>query len=1478
MLNSKFENKGIYGYNKSQEKKNIDLILDSRPNSNGETIDSFEPAKELGEIEKSVARIVNYDKILGNSEARSKYHYNVARESLVPQDTEERRRRNFVLSQNVADDAIKGFYENSVRPEFLQQHTLAKDAASDAYKKTAALPGAHPFLSLGEARKANDPSKVIDATMERLNNEQLNKLADAYAHYGGLDTESYRDNVLKPNIKNRLYSELIKENTPKNSLEYISRSAYDNSLSGKLTNLALDGYSRTDTQRIIDNEAMQNYGANRAENFAAGVGSLLIDSGVFAGLGGAANQLTGKATSAISNNLVSRVLAKGAPRGLNAETARRIVDRTFIDNIGTRIATSGTAQGLTLGAYDATNSVADDLLYGNNIDASKATGSFAKGFGTGMMLGAVGAPLKQKARGLTAGKKIAASTGILSAESAVFTLGTEIEKYANDIEVEPIDLLSDFGESAATLLAMRMTHWRPKGYKEKLNSDGHLKPELAFNKMERQEMLNAGVNPDTFISSIEQELHPRYPSLHGNARRDFISNYERLMSKDGLSASIRAKLLYIVENKLTSTPPVAVDCEVETKDGTTLVNIKDNAGRNVQHLAFESRAKADAFVERNSGALRRNRIASIENMFQRSIDSENFFRQAGEYAKEMGIGIEEISNAMYKKAKHQSLNNREIQLIDDIMNRSSYNDVELGNVMHDIRKKIEQRYGLNKGALLSAIDKNRTECTVAENKALSDYEATIRRQAEALRSGVTKEMHGDAQQLVNEQGFGEYDNEHIRNYEKAYDTSVKARPLRGNPNIKDHYKSLYPKEYENALKNGFPYPADGEAPIMTLDARNPTKGYMYNHDTLARMAVGARDIAKRFNADVELIYDPHQLDSSHNEYGYQTMAKGWYDMNNDKIVLNLANNKDIEDIEFTLLHEIVGHRGLYKLFGDSYIDFLKEVGERASSKVAKEFKISSFENEIDKYNKIDEYLADISGKAYKSPAERGILESFKNFLGDALYRMGLPTVRDLNENKIAMLLSKHRDAMEEGMTPRKHRRKVFGSFNTSHLGDDSYTIDAEGNEPKYRYRFIGEKGFENLKKANSDFNESEGEDISPNYRYHTMGNVEFNDALTHSNRNINPNSNQWAKEYYNRSLQKYEQKEPDYRYRYVGKEGLENLLKSENKDSYIDNYNLASSLFEYGHDPAYIKKMSGWEIGADGKWRYEIDDRDIKVEYYPLMRMEKEYPQLCRIFEEVKKGKLDKLDPKNIKAVENFYSKLNNFMKETPKMPDVIRDKIFFDAYPEYRDVVVVYKDYLQRPCIYDNKKKTFFIDRKMLGTRWMNMYAAAEMQKMIQDYEGFSKAYPMNKILPKDIYDKAMEPIDKSDILMFTTSEGWKNPAKRYERKESFRRKFGMEPNDVPGEQSKREDFILSNVYGEEVAQSGNVETRNVMKRLYFDDKRRRNSLASDTEDTFRGMQISPKSSGDLRRFLKGPIDIIKESNLNLWNNDSYDDWELKN
>ena len=93
MLNDNLENRGIYGYSKSKEKKRMDTILDSMPGKGIESADAFVPSEGLAEVGTTLDRVNSTVDVLGNKEQRSEFHRNIARESLVPTDTEQRRRR-----------------------------------------------------------------------------------------------------------------------------------------------------------------------------------------------------------------------------------------------------------------------------------------------------------------------------------------------------------------------------------------------------------------------------------------------------------------------------------------------------------------------------------------------------------------------------------------------------------------------------------------------------------------------------------------------------------------------------------------------------------------------------------------------------------------------------------------------------------------------------------------------------------------------------------------------------------------------------------------------------------------------------------------------------------------------------------------------------------------------------------------------------------------------------------------------------------------------------------------------------------------------------------------------------------------------------------------------------------------------------------------------------------------------------------------
>ena len=71
------------------------------------------------------------------------------------------------------------------------------------------------------------------------------------------------------------------------------------------------------------------------------------------------------------------------------------------------------------------------------------------------------------------------------------------------------------------------------------------------------------------------------------------------------------------------------------------------------------------------------------------------------------------------------------------------------------------------------------------------------------------------------------------------------------------------------------------------------------------------------------------------------------------------------------------------------------------------------------------------------------------------------------------------------------------------------------------------------------------------------------------------------------------------RFSFIGERGAENLDKAEEASVRLDNLAAARSMETAGKDTLAIKMATGWERGTDGKWRYEIPD--IKVIRQPEM-------------------------------------------------------------------------------------------------------------------------------------------------------------------------------------------------------------------------------------------------------------------------------------
>lgn len=83
----------------------------------------------------------------------------------------------------------------------------------------------------------------------------------------------------------------------------------------------------------------------------------------------------------------------------------------------------------------------------------------------------------------------------------------------------------------------------------------------------------------------------------------------------------------------------------------------------------------------------------------------------------------------------------------------------------------------------------------------------------------------------------------------------------------------------------------------------------------------------------------------------------------------------------------------------------------------------------------------------------------------------------------------------------------------------------------------------------------------------------------------------------------------DIRFMIIGEKGAAALDQAEEATTRLDNLAVAREMEEANRDAKAIKLATGWERGADGKWRYEIDDRPVREEAVNRLINQLEYQQ-----------------------------------------------------------------------------------------------------------------------------------------------------------------------------------------------------------------------------------------------------------------------------
>ncbi len=339
---------------------------------------------------------------------------------------------------------------------------------------------------------------------------------------------------------------------------------------------------------------------------------------------------------------------------------------------------------------------------------------------------------------------------------------------------------------------------------------------------------------------------------------------------------------------------------------------------------------------------------------------------------------------------------------------------------------------------------------------------------------------------------------------------------------------------------------------------------------------------------------------------------------------------------------------------------------------------------------------------------------------------------------------------------------------------------------------------------------------------------------------------------------RFNSRKSDIRFMFAGEKGAAEADKADEQTIRMNNLDVAKQMEEAKKDAKIIKMATGWEKGVDGKWRYEMPDAKIK----------------------------DTMDVGGGHIVKRYE---DDMLWNGGKLSKVIDAPELFKAYPQLKDVRIetdaIMND-MPSNGEYNPQTKTITIHADEL--KYLNSILNHEIQHVIQHEEGFAhggtpeqverdfnaaKAEWKARSYAFELEEKAKEmggeynqsAVEKALIQEYKDMdmpEFIPDKETRIKGFNYFARGYADRSMDDAIKRFRLDRFQRTDFdsYQEYRKLAGEVEARNVEKRLGMTDEERRNSLASETEDVNRDEQIVMNGSDASYSIVKDPETIKKQ------------------
>ena len=301
-------------------------------------------------------------------------------------------------------------------------------------------------------------------------------------------------------------------------------------------------------------------------------------------------------------------------------------------------------------------------------------------------------------------------------------------------------------------------------------------------------------------------------------------------------------------------------------------------------------------------------------------------------------------------------------------------------------------------------------------------------------------------------------------------------------------------------------------------------------------------------------------------------------------------------------------------------------------------------------------------------------------------------------------------------------------------------------------------------------------------------------------------------------------------YQIIGKRGAEALDAAKEGTTRLDNLNVAREMEQAGKDAKAIRLATGWERGADGKWRYEIPDGTFRREGFISN------PDLLE-FRELEKKFIDGTLTEEEQARLEELKPLVRQVRKPSRLSDFYDSPELYAAYPELADISVKFQDrYGEGKGSYSPSENTISLDMDLRGDAAKTVLVH-EIQHAIQNIEGFaSGGSPSGMWLGQarkhtlKVYKELRVPLSLEEYA----KNAWQTDVITDEIRKDYK-KYQKTAT------SREADRAAQEGAGKKAYRhlGGEVEARNAEKRAHLSDAERRERLLAETEDVAREDQI---------------------------------------